>query len=60
MSTDGQASRKQIDTLVGRRSAGTTYASYREILLARLVLSLADVRLKERASRRARRTVPTT
>jgi hypothetical protein len=52
---DETARTKRGDAL-GRREAGrAARVSYREALVARLVMSLADLRLKRRAQERARR-----
>jgi hypothetical protein len=58
MSSHGETSWTKIrDTLVGRRARRSTHMRYREALVAHLVMSLADLRLKRRAEERARRQV---
>jgi hypothetical protein len=57
VSSHGETARTRIgDTLARRRAAWRSgHRIYGEALVARLVMSLADLRLKRRAEERARR-----
>jgi hypothetical protein len=56
VSSHGETARKKIDEALGRPSARrSTHARYREALVAHLVMSLADLRLRRRTQERARR-----
>jgi hypothetical protein len=56
VSSHGETARRKIDEALGRPSARrSTHTSYREALVAHLVMSLADLRLKRRTEERARR-----